>query len=176
MTTRQLRIVFKDKKLFISTFLMLIGSVVLCLYLSRDKVNMKSDLVEMNVILNSYQFNRYGLRNDHYCYNLYLGNYRNRFQIIADIIDCFNKKAFEKNIKTGDTLRVFISRNDYINLRNLGKVKLFGIYEKDTTYLDSECTIEKYNSNFPVVLCLIFIIGGGLIFYFHKDKLKLKRN
>ena len=172
MTRRQLIVIFKDKKLFISTTFVLIGLFFCGFYLFKDKVNAKSDLIEVNAKLNNFYFHRYGIRNDHYRYYLYFDDYKNKFQIIADFRDFFDKDSFERIVQIGDTLRIFIPRNDFKNLKNQEKVKLFGVYGKGKTFLDWNESIDKYNSGWTLVYGLIFIIVSGLIFYYNSEKLR----
>jgi hypothetical protein len=174
MTTRQIWIIFKDRKLFVSTILILVGLFFCGFYLFRDKVRTKSDLIEINAKLRHFSFQRYGIRNDHYSYYLYFAEYGNRFQIIADFISFFNKDYFEKTVKNGDSLRIYISSYNFNNIRNQTKVKLFGIYGRETTYLDCQDSIDEYKSYGPLIGGLIFIIAGGLIFYYNRNKLKLE--
>jgi len=165
---------FTDRKLFISTALILVGLFFSGFYLFKDNVKTKSDLIEINAELQKFSFIRYGIRNDHYSYNLYFNGYQNRFQIIADFVDFFNKDSFEKSVKNGDTLRIYISDYDFKNIRDQNKVKLFGIYKKETTYLDYKDSINKYKSCGPFIGGLLFIIIGALIFYYNKGKLKVE--
>jgi len=172
MTIRQFRVIFKDKKLFVSTAFMLFGLFAFGFYIFKDKVKTKSDLVEIDVKLKHYDFHTYGIKNDSYRYNLYFDEYKNRFQIVADFIDYFRQELFERTVNNGDTLRIFISRNDYENIMNQDKVELFGIYGKKKTYLEFENSIERHNNETPLYIGLIFIVVGGIIFYLNSDKLR----
>ena len=171
MTIRQLRVIFKDRKLFVSSAFMLFGLFVFGLYVFKDNVKTKSDLIEVTVKLSHYDFHTYGTRNDSYSYNIYFEEYKNRFQIVADFIDYFKQELFENTLKKGDTLKIFISRNDYNNLKNRNKAELFGIYGKEKTYLECSDSIERYNNETNLYIGIILIIVGGIIFYLNSEKL-----
>ncbi len=172
ITTRQIKIILKDRKLFVSIILVIIGLIFLGHYLLKDKVNSKSDLFDITTKLRDFSFDEYnGNRNHTYSYYLYLDGYRNNFQIIADFVDYFNKDYFERTIKVGDSIRIFISRNDFANIQNNDKIKVFGIYSKNSVYLHCDNSIDQYNSRLTLYGGLIFVVVGLILFYTNKDKL-----
>jgi len=172
ITTRQIKIIFNDRKLFVSIILVIVGLIFLGHYLLKDKVNSKSDLVDITTKLRDFSFDEYkGYRNHTYSYYLYLDRYRNNFQIIADYVDYFNKDYFERTLKIGDSLRIFISRNDFANIQDNEKIKVFGIYSKNFVYLDCDNSICQYNSGLTLYGGLIFVAVGLILFYTNKDKL-----
>jgi len=174
MTTRQIWILFKDRKLLASILFIFFGLLFSCFYLLKDEVRTKSDLVEINVNLSNFSFIEHnGAKKSIFEYYLYFSGYNNKFQIIADFLEYFDKDFFERNIKIGDDIRIYIPLNDFNNIKNQDKVKLFGIHGKSMIFLDCQSTIDKYNSELPIGFGLIFIILGGLIFYFNKEKLNL---
>lgn len=176
ITTRQIKIIFKDRKLFVSIILVIVGLIFLGHYLLKDKVNSKSDLVDITTKLRDFSFDEYkGYRNHTYSYYLYLDGYRNNFQIIADFVDYFNKDYFERTIKVGDSIRIFISRNDFVNIQNYEKIKVFGIYSKNSVYLDCDNSIYQYNSGLTLYGGLLFVAVGLILFYTNKDKLIEKK-
>ena len=151
---------------------MLVGVFCIGFFIFKDKVKTKSDLIEVEAQLSNFSFHEYkGLKNHTYKYFLYFNDYNNRFQIIADFIDYFDREYFERKVRIGDTLRIYISQNSFDNIRNKEKVKIFGLYGKKETFLDCENAIDRYNSDFPLWAGLSFLIVGVLIFVYHSDKL-----
>lgn len=176
ITTRQIKIIFKDRKLFVSTILFIVGLFFLGHYLLKDKVNSKSDLVDISTKLRDFSFEEYkGYRNHTYSYYLHLNGYRNDFQIIADYVDNFNKDYFERSVKIGDSIRICVSRNDFAAIQNKEKIKVFGIYSKNAIYLDCDNSIYQYNSGLTLNGGLIFFAVGLILFYSNKDKLIVKK-
>jgi len=173
MTTRQLRVILKDTKLSASTILMLVGLFVIGFYLFKDKVKTKDDLIEVKAKLSNFSFHEYkGFRNNSFQYFLYFNDYNNKFQIVADFIDYFDKEYFERKVRIGDTLRVYLPLTSFNKINNKDKVKIFGLYGRKETFLDCENAIERYNSDFPLWAGFSFLIVGVLIFAYHSDKLK----
>jgi len=177
MTSRKLKIIFKDRKLTSAIIFIIVGLFFLGHFVFKDKVTSKSNLIDINATLRSYSFKEHkGLKYKTFVYFLYLDKYQNSFQIIADFIEYFDERYFERSVKIGDTLRICISQNDFNNINNQDKIKIFGIYKNGETYLDCDNTIKDYNSKSILYGGLIFIIVGLIIYYFNKSKLKEEKN
>jgi len=176
ITTRQIIIIFNDRKLFASTILVIVGLIFIGHNLLKDNVSTKSDLVDITTKLHDFSFDEYkGYRNHTYSYYLYLDGYRNNFQIIADYVGYFNKDYFERTIKVGDSVRISVSRNDFANIQNKENIKVFGIYSKNAVYLDCDNSVYQYNSGLTFYGGLIFVAIGLMLFYSNKEKLIEKK-
>jgi len=170
MKTQQLKILFGDRKLFGAIFCVIIGFVFLGFFLTKDKVDSKSDLVEINGTLQNFSFTEHnGYKSHTYSYFIYLREYNSKFQIIADFIDYFNKDYFERALKPGDRIRIAISHRDYNEINIQEKINLFGISDNRNTYLDYNDTIQQYNSKLLIYGGLIFILVGLIIFYYNRE-------
>jgi len=166
----------KNKNLFISIILIFSGLFFISHYFLKDKVNSKLDLMEINGRLYDYSFkeNR-GIRNHTFDYNIYLSEYSTRFQISADLVDGFNRIHFEQTVKTGDSLRILISQNDYKKISSKESTTVFGIENHNGIYMEAENSIRVFNSTFTLYGGLAFIIAGILLIQKNKRKSKNKR-
>lgn len=163
-----------NKNLFICIILIFSGLFFISHYFLKDKVDSKLDLMKINGKLYDYSFkeNR-SIRSHTYDYNIYLSEYRTRFQISADLVDWFNRAHFEQTVKTGDSLRILISQNDYKKIRSKENAIVFGIENHNGIYMEAENSIRAYNSSLTLYGGLVFIIAGILLI--QKDKRKSKK-
>jgi hypothetical protein len=160
-------------RLFFGASALILGLFFIGAYLKKDKINTRSDLVEIAANLDNYSFNEYrGYRYHTYHYYLYFHGYRNRFQIIADFVWLFKKKSFEQDIDSHDILHIYVSKKDYKNINNQFNIRLFGINKNGFDYLNVTESIKKYNNGTEIYAGTIFIIVGALLFYFNRSKFK----
>ena len=171
MMTQYLDIIFDDKKLFFASLWIILGVFLLGFFLTRDKVESKSDLIEVNGTLQDYSFTkRYENKHNSYSYYIFFREYNSTFQIIADFIDDFKIYTFKRTLKPGDRIKIAISRADYSEINNQERIKLFGISDNENTYLDFNDAIEEYNSNVLVYFSILFILMGIVTFYKQREK------
>ena len=131
-------------------------------------------MIDINAKLNNFSFiEQRDFRRHTYTYYLYLDSYKNKFQIIADFVDYFKKDYFERTIKIGDSIRIYVSRQDLSKINSQQKIKLFGIYKQNETYLDCDNTIYQYNGKFTLYGGLIFLIAGIIIIYYNRNNWKI---
>jgi hypothetical protein len=174
MKINKFTIFISDRKLRASILLLISGLVFLGHYILKDKINSKSELIEINAKLNNFSFIEKRHLNHHiYTYYLYLDNYKNKFQIIADFADYFKKDYFERSIKIGDSIRIYVSRKDFSKINSQQKIKLFGIYKQNETYLDCDSTIYQYNGKLALYGGLIFLIASMIIIYYNRNNWKI---
>jgi len=169
---------FTDNKLLGAAIFILSGIFFVGYFLLKDRVDSKSDLVEINnAVVDDFSFteNR-GIRNHTFWYYLTLRPYKCEFQIMAGFNYLFEKDSFERNIKKGDKINIEISRHDFKNINNKETVELFGISDSSMIYLDSKYSIGIYNDDFPKKAGLCLILGGLILFYFNRDKIKTTAN
>jgi len=134
-----MRTIFKYRVLFGATVFCIVGLLFIIYYLNRDKIQSKSDLVEISANMKDYSFaeNR-SIRRHTFQYYVFLHGFNNRFQIIADFVPLFNKEAFEQNIQSYEIITVYISKKDFRSLNKRYNVRVFGINSSRTAYLDIE--------------------------------------
>ena len=154
----------------------MVGLFFLGHYLLKDKIKSKLDLIDISSTMSRSSFEEYkGVRMHTYGYYIKLDRFDNRFQVVADFVDYFNKDSFVKTVKNGDSLKLSISRNDYNHIDNIDKIKIFGISKNGIIYLNSDDTINKYNNDFTLTGGLIFILVSLIVFYKNKRKLMIKK-
>ena len=171
MMTKYLDIIIDDKKLFFASLWIILGIFLLGFFLTRDKVESKSDLIEVNGTLQDYSFTkRYENKHNSYYYYIYLREYNTAFKIIADFVDDFKIYTFKRNLKPGDRIKIAITRTDFNQINNQETIKLFGISDNENTYLDYNDAIEEYNSNVLVYFSILFILMGIVTFYKQRAK------
>ena len=161
---------------FLDIFIILVGLFFIGHDLYKDKVSSTSDLKEINGTIQNYSFieNR-GLKNHTYSYYIYLNEYLTGFQISADFVDWFDKAKFEKTVKQGDSLRVFISKYDYAKIGSIEKAFAFGIDSKTKEFLNPDNVIREYNSETALVFGLVFITAGMILLYFDVKRRKKRK-
>ena len=122
------------------------------------------DLSVINGQLLSYSFHD-GQRGWHN-YLVQLAEYPTAFKIPADFLDCFQKSTFQSDMKSGDMLWVSVPKECEKSLNSDGRLFVFSIRTTSTTYLDERDTIKEYNSDFPLMMSvLFFLIGAALIMW-----------
>lgn len=157
--------------------IVIIGILSLCYYIFKDNIKTKSDLVAVNSTLFDYTFTEdRGFKHHTYSYYIHLNGFSNNFQITADMVCYFEKAAFENNIKAGDSLKIFVSKYDFFNIHNEERVPAFGIYSKNSSYMNCERAIKVYNSRLNLYGGSIFILAGIIMFYFYRKKKKTTIN
>lgn len=165
-----MRILNKNKKqLIFGVFSLLSGFAILISTITREKIYSKYDLVEINARLHNYSFTEYGGYLHHiYSSHLLLDNYRNDFIILTDDVRYFNKPMFEQSLRLGDSILIQIYSKDFKNLSNQKKVRIYGLSDKNRTYLNFNDTIREHNSPAPNFFAAAIIIIGiiALLFYF----------
>jgi hypothetical protein len=167
---------FFNKKLGVAIFFLTIGFTFLIIFITKDKVYSKSDLIEISASLRNYSFTEFeGYRNHTYSYYLYLDGYRNTFQIIADFVDYFDNSKFEQIMKPGDLTNVEITRKDFEKLRNQKKIKVFGLSAKNEIFLSPKDSIRQYNSQLLLFVFTAFIIVGFITFIIYLVELMTKQ-
>ena len=172
MTPKQIKIFLNNKKLLLATFSMIVGLIFLGHFLLKEKIDSKSDLVDVKATLRDFSFGEYhGYGRHIQSYYLFLDRYNNKFQIAADFVDYFDKEFFMRTVKIGDTLRICVSSNDFSKREDTEKVEIFGIYKKNLTYLACENAIIEYNSKLTLYSGLILIFVGLILFFINRDKL-----
>ena len=176
MTTKQFSRIIKDRKLFASILLIIVGIFILVHDLLRDKVKSKAELIEIQSTLRDYSFiENKGFRRHIIDFQITLDDYEPNFKIIADFADYFNRNLFERTVIAGDTLRVFISKRDYLNIDRKQKIKTFGIYKNNTTFLNLEQSIAQDNNDLLMYSGLFFLFIGIMIFNRNKNKLRTEK-
>ena len=165
-----MRILNKSKKqLVLGIFCLIIGFALLISIITRDKIYSKNDLVEINTRLNNYSFSEYGGYLSHiYSYHLALEKYTNDFIILTDYVRCFNKPLFEQSLRLGDSIIVEIYSKDFKNLSHQKKVRIYGLSDKNRTYMNFNDTMKALNSPAPNFFAAAFLIAGiiALLTYF----------
>lgn len=157
---------------FIDFILIAVGLFFIGDYLFKDKINSIADLQEVNGTVQDYSFveNR-GFRSHTYNYYIFLNEYPNRFQIVADFIPDFNKANFEYSVRKGDFLKILIAKNE--NGQNQD-IRLFGIKNRTTEFLSPENAIIDYNSKTILILGIVLSIVGLILLYYDINKRKKK--
>lgn len=164
----------KIKNLSISIISIVMGFLGIFCYFSKDKVDSKLDLMEINGKLYNYSFEEFGgIKSHRYDYTIYLSGYSTRFQISTELVGEFKRTYFEQNVEPGDSLRILISKNDYKKIGIKPFTSVFGIENYNGVYTEADNSIRAYNSPFTLLYGgLAFVIGG--IFLILKDKIKPK--
>lgn len=161
----------KNNSKFIDYLLIIAGLIFVVFYISKDKVNSLTDLIDVQGVVNNYSFEEYhGSRSHTYSYYIYLNEYQNNFQICAEFVDRFSRSSFEGNVKIGDTLKIKIAKTDSKELGHQSKIIIFGIENANGVYMNADQTIKDYNSITLLIFGLGFMITGLALLRFDKRK------
>jgi hypothetical protein len=174
--TKLFKLIYKDTYLLIGSCFIIAGCFVSGYYFNKEKLNTKSDLFEIQSTIQDYALNKYTDSKNHetYSYSIYLKGYNNVFKIIPDFIDNFQQKHFEKAIRPGDEISIYISNQDSTRINFQNEITVFGIKDNRTTYLDYNRTLDDYNSRLSLYIGIGLLLIGLDIFYNNRDKFRAK--
>jgi hypothetical protein len=132
--------------------------------LSKPKIKSPSDLYFIKGHFRDYDFNKHGGR--YTIYNFRLKEFYNSFKIKADFLGGFEKSKFI-NLQYGDSLTIAISQDDIDNLNTSNSYFfVFSIVNNQTTFLDTDYTIKKHNSNLIYFASFVFVVVGLISIYY----------
>ena len=131
--------------------------------LAKPKVKTTNDLYFIKGHFRDYDFDKHGGR--YTIYTFRLKEFSNSFKIKADFLGGFEKIKFE-NLKYGEDLTISISPKDSINLNTDNSYFfVFSILNDKTTFLDTDYTIKKHNTNLIYYLATAFFLVGVVSLY-----------
>jgi hypothetical protein len=150
---------------FIAGLICLFASAVFVIhFFTKQKVKDASALSTISGQLNSYSF-RDGFRGRHH-YIIRLSGHPAAFQIPADFLEAFAKDRFQSDVKRNDSVSVSISRESEKNLASDRSLFVFSVRSRSATYLDEQDSIRIYNSAFPILASILFLLAGVAMIYF----------
>ena len=104
-----------------------------------------------------------------YSYDIAIGQTNRLYKIAADYTDCFNKKEFVQDVKTGDHIRIGFTVKDG-PFRN-GSVASVTKDYKD--YFDLDCRnleTEESKTTIPIITSIAISVFIGLFVWMTKNK------
>jgi hypothetical protein len=120
------------------------------LWIKQEPVQSTEDLYQVSGKLKSYSFiiGKSG-RSRTYEYDLWLENIHSKFRIPADFVHFFKESEFKRDLKPGNSIDIYISKNEFKNLADsTGHIVIFSIVSSEKVYLDSAQCIERHSSLF----------------------------
>jgi hypothetical protein len=154
----------RDYYLF-TTATILVTIAIFHHFLTKDKFENDQAITRIKGNFIDYSFvHAQGARGTTRTYYFWLDNYDCTFQIPADYLSFFKRESFKRDIKIGDTLELIISTNRINDLQSDKEVRVLGIKNRKTTYLDENKSIKMERSNAEIYVGLGFLIAG-LIYY-----------
>jgi len=166
LTSKNISIIIKNH--WLEFFIGFIGIFLLVDSLTKEKINDKTEFIELKDNLKSYEF--FDGARGHKHYYFYCENYCNKFQIKADYIDFFDKNDFPK---TKNVELIFkVSKKDFKNKSNCDKIFVYNIETKQQNLLSISKVLEFESKNFAIIIPTLFILGATIVFIIRKNKLK----
>lgn len=152
-------------KFFAAAAFLFLSAAVVTYFLTKHEVKKSvRDLAETKAQIISYSFLE-GVKGTGQ-YTIHLSGYTAAFQVRPEDVQYFAKARFEKNLKKGDTLSVWISPDSAASLTSPGPVPIFAARTETATYLDEYYTLGASNSGyvndnkFPMPLVPVFLWVG----------------
>jgi hypothetical protein len=154
----------RNRKLFLFSGIMLLltGTVLLYLELTKPVIKNKDDLVFIHGPFRDYKWTGTG-KSDYFIFRLQ--NYSNNFTINLGFLDILKTNDFI-NIPAGQDITIGIPKSfiKYLNT-NKGMFHVYSITSGKEIYLDPKDSIKKYNSIYLEVFSIIVLmLGIGCIY------------
>jgi hypothetical protein len=169
MTEKRIFLIANSRILWAGFSSLISGFLFLGFYIFQDQIKSTSDLTQLEGKINYCSIMPHSKTSSAYSYFVHLDNFENKFKIIEGFVDYFNRTDFDRNVKKGDLIKIYISNNDYKNIRKLSVVNIYGLTVNDTEYLNSNKCVSHHNSILPLYGGLGFILLGLIILYFKRD-------
>ena len=111
--------------------------------LTREKITSDKDLIEIEGHYTTHSFkDNKGFQNFTHQYYIWTDNYKNAFQVKADYLRIFNRKAFLTKVNQGDKVKFTIPKKLIGSLNTEKDIIVTSIVVEGSTYLDLDETLE----------------------------------